>query len=132
MSQRVLTVDRHKEIERLLADGRGVREIKRALKCLRQLVRQIRDGLHGSPDQRRSTADPPRMAQVNWPEIVHDLGLAASRRFTPSPAIMTWWHGTRSGEGERGACRHRGRAHPGSRGHYPHRDADCLSRLLPT
>jgi len=75
MSRRVLTVDRYKEIERLLAAGRGVREITRALKCSRRLVRQIRDGLHGPPDQPRSTVDPPWMAQVNWPEIVHDLGL---------------------------------------------------------
>jgi hypothetical protein len=75
MSRRVLTVDRYKEIERLLAAGRGVREITRALKCSRRLVRQIRDGLHGPPDQPRSAADPPWMAQVNWPEVVHDLGL---------------------------------------------------------
>ena len=32
MSRRVLTVDRYEEIERLLAAGRGVREITRALK----------------------------------------------------------------------------------------------------
>jgi len=46
--------------------GRGVREITRALKCSRRLVRQIRDGLHGPPDQPRSTADPPWMMQVSW------------------------------------------------------------------
>ncbi len=81
MSRRVLTVDRYKEIERLLAAGRGVREITRALKCSRRLVRQIRDGLHEPPDQPRSTADPPWMAQVNWPEIVHDLGLGHPLKF---------------------------------------------------
>jgi transposase len=81
MSRRVLTVDRYKEIERLLAAGRGVREIMRALKCSRRLVRQIRDGLHGPPDQPRSTADPPWMAQINWPEIVHDLGLGHPLKF---------------------------------------------------
>jgi transposase len=81
MSRRVLTVDRYKEIERLLAAGRGVREITRALKCSRRLVRQIRDGLHGPPDQPRSAADPPWMAQVSWPEIVHDLGLGHPLKF---------------------------------------------------
>ncbi|HEY1755028.1 MAG TPA: IS21 family transposase [Bryobacteraceae bacterium] len=74
-------MDRYKEIERLLAAGRGVREIMRALKCSRRLVRQIRDGLHGPPDQPRSTADPPWMAQINWPEIVHDLGLGHPLKF---------------------------------------------------
>jgi hypothetical protein len=44
MSRRTLTVDRYKEIERLLAAGRGIREITRALKCSRRLVRQIQDG----------------------------------------------------------------------------------------
>ncbi len=81
MSRRVLTVDRYKEIERLLAAGRGVREITRALRCSRRLVRQIRDGLHGPPDQPRSAADPPWMAQVSWPEIVHDLGLGHPLKF---------------------------------------------------
>lgn len=44
MSQRKLTVDRCKEIVRLLAGGQGVREITRSLRCSRRLVRQIRDG----------------------------------------------------------------------------------------
>ena len=93
MSRRVLTVDRYKEIERLLAAGRGVREITRALKCSRRLVRQIRDGLHGPPDQPRSTADPPWMAQVNWPEIVHDLGLGHPLKFLweeKAPGLTTY------------------------------------------
>ena len=94
MSRRVLTVDRFKEIERLLAAGRGAREITRALKCSRRLVREIRDGLHGPPDQPRSTADPPWMAQVNWPEIVHDLGLghpaSASKSITPAIRSSGW------------------------------------------
>jgi len=81
MSRRKLTVDRYKEIERLLAAGRGVREITRALKCSRRLVRQVRDGLHGPPDQPRSAADPLWMAQVNWSEIVHDLGLGHPLKF---------------------------------------------------
>lgn len=42
MSRRVLTVDRYKEIERLLAAGRGVREITRALKCwLERMARGV-------------------------------------------------------------------------------------------
>jgi transposase len=81
MSRRKLTVDRYKEIERLLAAGRGVREITRALKCSRRLVRQVRDGLHGGPDQPRGVVDPPWMAQMNWPEIIHDLGLGHPLKF---------------------------------------------------
>jgi DNA-binding CsgD family transcriptional regulator len=42
MARRTLTVDRHEEIKRRLADGRGVREIAAALNCSRRLVRQIR------------------------------------------------------------------------------------------
>ena len=74
MSRRTLTVDRYKEIERLLAAGRGIPEITRALKCSRRLVRQIRDGLHSSPEEPKTVADPLWMAQVDWSGIVHDLG----------------------------------------------------------
>jgi hypothetical protein len=71
-------VDRYKEIERLLAAGREVREITRALRCCRRLVRQIHDGLHRPPDQSKNVVDPLWMAQVNWPEIIHDLRLGHS------------------------------------------------------
>jgi hypothetical protein len=81
MSRRTLTVDRYQEIERLLAAGRGVREITRALKCSRRLVRQIRDGLHSSPEQPKAIADPLWMAQVDWTGIVHDLGLGHPLKF---------------------------------------------------
>ena len=81
MSRRTFTVDRYKEIERLLAAGRGVREITRALQCSRRLVRQIRDGLRGSPDQPKSVADPLWMAQINWPEFIHELGLGHPLKF---------------------------------------------------
>ena len=39
MSRRKFTVDRYQEIARLLAAGRGIREITRALSCSRRLVR---------------------------------------------------------------------------------------------
>jgi len=81
MSRRKLTVDRYEEIKRLLAAGRGVREITRALKCSRRLVRQIRDGLHGSPDQPKPIIDPLWMAQVDWAGIIHDLGLGHPLKF---------------------------------------------------
>ncbi len=44
MARRKLTVDRHEEIKRRLADGRSLREIATALGYSRRLVRQIRDG----------------------------------------------------------------------------------------
>jgi hypothetical protein len=74
-------VDRYEEIQRLLAAGRGVREITRALSCSRRLVRQIRDGLRDSPDQPREVADPLWMAQVDWPQIIHELGLGHPLKF---------------------------------------------------
>lgn len=43
MGRRTLTLDRHEEIKRRLADGRSLREIATALGCSRRLVRQIRD-----------------------------------------------------------------------------------------
>lgn len=81
MSRRILTVDRYKEIERLLAAGRGIREITRALKCSRRLVRQIRDGLHSSPEQPKTVVDPLWMAQIDWNGIIHDLGLGHPLKF---------------------------------------------------
>jgi len=81
MSRRTLTVDRYKEIERLLAAGRGIREITRALKCSRRLVRQIRDGEQRSPEQPKNVVDPLWMAQVDWPGVIHDLGLGHPLKF---------------------------------------------------
>jgi hypothetical protein len=75
MSRSKFTVVRYEEIQRLLAAGRGIREITRALKCSRRLVRQIRDGLRDSPGQPKNAADPLWMAQIEWPQIIHDLSL---------------------------------------------------------
>jgi transposase len=81
MARRVFTVDRHKEIERRLAEGRGLREIARALKCSRRTVREVRDGMRASPDQPRPSADPLWMAQLDWPQIIHELGLGHPLKF---------------------------------------------------
>jgi hypothetical protein len=81
MSRRKFTVDRYQEIERLLAAGRGLREIARALKCSRRTVREIRDRQRSSPDQPRTVADPLWMAQIDWPQIIHDLGLGHPLKF---------------------------------------------------
>jgi hypothetical protein len=83
MGRRTLTVDRHAEIERRLAEGRGVREITRALGCSRRLVREIRDGVKPSPALPKVTADPLWMAQLEWPTIIHELGLG-------HPLKMLW------------------------------------------
>jgi hypothetical protein len=76
---RSVTVDRFKEIERRLRDGRGLREIARALQCSRKTVREVRDGLRLSPDIPKSVADPLWMLQVDWAMVIHDLGLGRSR-----------------------------------------------------
>src|ERR1700719_3951478 len=81
MARRKLTVDRYAEIERRLAEGRGVREIARALGCSRRLVREIRSGLKGSPATAKASTDPLWMAQIDWPTIIHDLGLGHPLKF---------------------------------------------------
>jgi transposase len=75
MGARSMTVGRYEEIRRRLAEGRGVREIARALNCSRDTVREVRDGERQSPDAPRPQSDPLWMLQLEWPAIVHDLGL---------------------------------------------------------
>ena len=53
MGSRSMTVGRYEEIRRRLAEGRGVREIARALGCARETVREVRDGARLSPCERR-------------------------------------------------------------------------------
>ena len=50
MGSRSMTAGRYEEIRRRLAEGRGLREIARALVCSRATVREVRDGLRQSPD----------------------------------------------------------------------------------
>ncbi|MGH8540917.1 MAG: IS21 family transposase [Stenotrophobium sp.] len=83
MAQRKVTVERYEEIKRRLAQGRGVREIARALRCSRDTVREVRDGLRGSPELLAVAADPLWMTQLDWPLIIHDLGLG-------HPMKMIW------------------------------------------
>lgn len=75
MGARSMTVVRYEEIRRQLAGGRGVREIARALNCSRETVREVRDGECQSPDLLKAAAAPLWMLQLDWPTIVHDLGL---------------------------------------------------------
>ena len=81
MARRKLTVDRYAEIKRRLLAGRGVREIARALGCSRRLVRELRAGLKDSPDAPKPLADPLWMAQLDWPALIHDLGLGHPLKF---------------------------------------------------
>jgi transposase len=80
MGLRSLTTGRYEEIRRRLAEGRGLREIARALGCSRDTVREVRDG-RSSPATPRSSADPLWMRQLNWPAIIHDLGLGHPLKF---------------------------------------------------
>jgi hypothetical protein len=80
MAGRKLTVDRHEEIKRGLADGRSLREIATALGCSRRLVRQIRDGerlTHATA----ASPDPLWMSQLEWPVIIHEFGLGQPMKF---------------------------------------------------
>lgn len=81
MGARSMTVGRYAEIRRRLADGRGVREIARALGCSRDTVREVRDGIRGSPDAPKALPDPLWMLQLAWPAIIHDLGLGHPLKF---------------------------------------------------
>ncbi len=80
MARRKLTVDRHEEIKRRLADGRSLREIATALGCSRRLVRQIRDG-ERLTHETAASPDPLWMAQLEWPLIIHELGLGHPMKF---------------------------------------------------
>lgn len=81
MALRSMTVQRYEEIKRRLAEGRGLREIARALGCSRTTVREVRDGERLSPDAPRPSGDPLWMAQLDWPAIIHDLGLGHPLKF---------------------------------------------------
>jgi hypothetical protein len=81
MGARNMTVGRYEEIRRRLGEGRRVREIARALGCSRRTVREVRDGLRGSPDAPKGHADPLWMLQLEWPAIIHELGLGHPLKF---------------------------------------------------
>jgi len=81
MGSRNMTAGRFEEIRRRLAEGRGLREIARSLGCSRATVREVRDGLRHSPDAPKSPPDPVWMLQLDWPAIVHDLGLGHALKF---------------------------------------------------
>jgi transposase len=81
MARRIFTVDRYEEIKRRLLAGRRVREIARALKCSRRIVREVRDGLRSSPALPKASNDPLWMAQMDWPAVIHELGLGHPLKF---------------------------------------------------
>jgi len=81
MGSRSMTVGRYEEIRRRLGEGRGLREIARALGCSRCTVREVRDGLRGSPDAAKEPAAPLWMLQLDWPTIIHELGLGHPLKF---------------------------------------------------
>jgi transcriptional regulator with XRE-family HTH domain len=76
-----MTVQRYAEIRRRLAEGRSLREIAGALGCSRRTVREVRDGERRSPDALKPSGEPLWMAQLDWPAIVHDLGLGHPLKF---------------------------------------------------
>lgn len=81
MAGRPITVVRFEEIQRLLAQKRGVREIARTLKCSRDTVRGVRDGELGRPDRPRAIDDPLWMGQVDWIAVISDLSLGHPLKF---------------------------------------------------
>ena len=81
MALRSMTVHRYEEIRRRLAEGRSVREVARALGCSRRTVREVRDGERVSPDAPKAMEDPLWMGELDWPTIIHDLGLGHPLKF---------------------------------------------------
>ena len=81
MGARSMTVGRYAEIGRRLAEGRGLREIARALGCSRCTVRAVRDGERQCPDAPKALSDPLWMLELDWPAIVQDLGLGHPLKF---------------------------------------------------
>ena len=81
MGLRSMTVHRYEEIRRRLAEGRSLREIARALGCSRRTVREVRDGERRSPDAPKAPPDPLWMSQIDWPTLIHDLGLGHPLKF---------------------------------------------------
>ena len=81
MALRSMTVHRYEEIRRRLAEGRSLHEIAHALGCSRRTVREVRDGERLSPDAPKSLPDPLWMTQLDWPPIIHDLGLGHPLKF---------------------------------------------------
>ena len=81
MGSRSMTVRRYEEIRRRLSEGRSLREIAHALGCSRRTVREVRDGERGSPDAVKPLTEPLWMAQLDWPSIIHELGLGHPLKF---------------------------------------------------
>lgn len=81
MAGRGMTMPRYREIRRLLAEGLSLHDIARSLGCSRRTVREVRDGDRLSPDATKLTGDPLWMAQLDWPPIIHDLGLGHPLKF---------------------------------------------------
>lgn len=81
MAGRELTVVRVEEIRRRLGEGRRVREIARALKCSRTTVRAVRDGFLRAPGTPKAMGDPLWMTQLEWPQVIHELGLGHPLKF---------------------------------------------------
>jgi len=72
MGVRSMTVGRYEEIRRRLAEGRGLREIARALSCSRDTVREVRDGARQSPDAQAN-----KIARVIWALLAHERAYQA-------------------------------------------------------
>ena len=72
-------MDRYQEIERRLRDGRGLREIARALGCSRRTVREVRDGVRRAPG--REAASPAWANEIEWALVRRDVGLGHPLKF---------------------------------------------------
>ncbi|MBU0505958.1 IS21 family transposase [bacterium] len=73
MAKKVMTMDRYKEIKRLLERDVSVREIARAMKATRRTVRQIRDQESLPPNNRPIQNGPLWAETMDWKEILGEV-----------------------------------------------------------
>ena len=81
MAGRIVTMARIEDIKKRIAEGRGIREIARALGCSRKTVRAVRDGTLLRPDTPKTIDTPLWTTQIDWPAVITDLGFGHPLKF---------------------------------------------------
>ena len=73
MARREMTVERYREIKRLLGLGVPLRKIARSVKCTRRTIRQIRDGTQVDPGKPRVLEGPLWSLGIDWDSVLEEV-----------------------------------------------------------
>jgi len=73
MARREMTVERYREIKRLLGLGIPLRKIARSVKCTRRTIRQIRDGTQVDPGKPRVLEGPLWSLGIAWDSVLDEV-----------------------------------------------------------